>query len=184
MGSPDFPNSLVLKGLRLNSVHSSIDCGMLVNKEGTASVIKVTQEFLNSFTVYGNINKAFAATVTAGWSKNGSDDPFEAYDEDDLESFLLTGINEERNFADSIREELRLFFSDDGYLAVGLLELKYGDIVCIFFGVRLPYILRQEGDHWRFIGQCYMHGIMHGEAMDKWKAGKMEGVEEEWFDLQ
>jgi hypothetical protein len=41
-----------------------------------------------------------------------------------------------------------------------------GDIICIFFGGSVPYVLRHDGsDCYQLIGECYVHGFMSGEAM-------------------
>ena len=40
--------------------------------------------------------------------------------------------------------------------------------MCILLGGKVPYILREvgPGEHY-FLGECYVHGIMDGEAMPK-----------------
>ena len=41
-----------------------------------------------------------------------------------------------------------------------------GDIVCIFFGSKVPFLLRTGGSgFYKLIGECYIHGIMKGEAV-------------------
>ena len=41
-----------------------------------------------------------------------------------------------------------------------------GDLVCIFSGTEVPYVLRQDPTgHHQLIGDCYIHGLMDGEAM-------------------
>jgi hypothetical protein len=43
-----------------------------------------------------------------------------------------------------------------------------GDIVYVVFGAKVPFILRERGSSfYRLTGECYVHGIMEGEAMDK-----------------
>jgi Heterokaryon incompatibility protein (HET) len=43
---------------------------------------------------------------------------------------------------------------------------EVGDRICIFFGGRVPYVLRPCGkDEYILIGDCYCHGVMDGEAM-------------------
>lgn len=43
-----------------------------------------------------------------------------------------------------------------------------GDIVCIFAGAEVPHILRHDGDgYYQILGDCYIHGIMEGEAMER-----------------
>jgi hypothetical protein len=44
---------------------------------------------------------------------------------------------------------------------------EVGDKICVFFGRNLPYVIRPYGNgRYRFIGDCYFHGLMYGEAMD------------------
>jgi hypothetical protein len=49
-----------------------------------------------------------------------------------------------------------------------------GDVVCIFFGCKVPYILRPVGEHYLFIGDAYIHDIMDGEAMEQVHTGELE----------
>ena len=44
---------------------------------------------------------------------------------------------------------------------------KPGDKICVFYGGSVPYVIRPcaEG-HYRFIGDCYLHGVMDGEVTD------------------
>jgi hypothetical protein len=48
-------------------------------------------------------------------------------------------------------------------------ETKEGDIVCVFFGCSVPVILRQqsrgEAKHFHMIGECFVYGMMDGEAV-------------------
>jgi len=41
------------------------------------------------------------------------------------------------------------------------------------------YVLRPEGDHYLFAGECYIHGLMDGEAMRWLEDGRasVEGLE-------
>lgn len=47
-----------------------------------------------------------------------------------------------------------------------------GDLICILFGCSVPVVLRsvvvQEtgGEYYKFIGECYVHGLMEAEAFD------------------
>jgi hypothetical protein len=41
-----------------------------------------------------------------------------------------------------------------------------GDIICVLYGGEVPYVLRPRKDGcYSVIGECYIHGIMHGEAL-------------------
>jgi hypothetical protein len=35
-------------------------------------------------------------------------------------------------------------------------------VVAILFGADVPFVLRQDGEQWAFLGDCYVHGIMQG----------------------
>jgi hypothetical protein len=50
-------------------------------------------------------------------------------------------------------------------MALGPPNTEPGDVVCILHGSKLPIVLRRQGDKWRLIGQCYVDGIMFGEAV-------------------
>jgi hypothetical protein len=48
------------------------------------------------------------------------------------------------------------------------------DLVCVIMGCDVPLILRPVENHFVLIGDCYVEGIMEGEAMDFVKNGKVE----------
>jgi hypothetical protein len=74
----------------------------------------------------------------------------------------------------------RLFTTDNSaaVLGTGLEGTRVGDIVCVLFGSDVPFIVRQVGNKgdYKLIGECYVEGIMHGEALDM-------GLEEREFRL-
>ena len=47
---------------------------------------------------------------------------------------------------------------------------KPGDLVCVLHGSSTPMILRKVEEDFESIGECYVHGIMYGEAVD-WLEG-------------
>jgi hypothetical protein len=59
----------------------------------------------------------------------------------------------------------KAFVTQTGFLGLGPAEVEPGDVVCILFGGNLPYMMRPLGlDEFIFLGPCYVHGIMYGEA--------------------
>jgi hypothetical protein len=54
---------------------------------------------------------------------------------------------------------------------------QVGDVVAIMKGGCVPFVLRESGEKWRLVGECYVHGIMKGEGL--W----LLGVKEETFCL-
>ena len=53
------------------------------------------------------------------------------------------------------------------YIVLGPRSCKEGDLVCILHGCSVPVLLRRgrDGVHYTFIGECYVHGMMDGEAV-------------------
>jgi len=53
-----------------------------------------------------------------------------------------------------------------GYLGRVPRGSEVGDKICILFGGSIPFVLQDAGDgYFTFIGECYIHGIMDGEAL-------------------
>jgi hypothetical protein len=62
----------------------------------------------------------------------------------------------------------KYFVSKKGYLGLGPLGSKVGDLVVILFGLDMPFVLRPvDGGQYRIIGETYLHGIMDGEFMSQ-----------------
>ena len=65
----------------------------------------------------------------------------------------------------------RLFLTAKGHVGLGPSVMREQDLVCILFGCMVPFILRKQGSRYRFVGECYVHGIMKGEAIQSWSKG-------------
>ena len=86
----------------------------------------------------------------------------------------------------------RRFFRTNGakkgqepYFCLGSPEVREGDMVCVLFGCSVPVVLRREqhlGEqlYYKFIGECYVHGMMDGEAIQ----GKPPGYPYEGRKIQ
>lgn len=66
-------------------------------------------------------------------------------------------------------EFMRFCVTEKGYIGLCAESTEVGDKVAVVEGVSTPYILRKkdyhgEEGHFRLVGQCYLHGIMKGEA--------------------
>ena len=54
----------------------------------------------------------------------------------------------------------------EGYIGLAPKTTKVGDIVCVLLGSSTPMVLRATEDgHYKVVGQCYVHGLMYGEAL-------------------
>ncbi|KAJ3545639.1 hypothetical protein NM208_g2414 [Fusarium decemcellulare] len=76
----------------------------------------------------------------------------------------------------------RLFFTKKGYMGLGPATMKAGDAAYVFAGGHMPFIVRHAKERdvpkvgmrncHELIGDCYIHGIMDGEVMDKFEQDK------------
>jgi hypothetical protein len=65
-------------------------------------------------------------------------------------------------------------YTANGYMGWAPAGAQKGDIVCIFLGGDVPFIIRPLSDgHYHLLGDCYIHGIMEGQAME-WSHVKTE----------
>ena len=73
----------------------------------------------------------------------------------------------------------RIFWTKQGYLGIGPASMTTHDIICIFYGGQLLYVLRDTGlGIFECIGECYVHGLMDGEALTE-----VGGRKEEMFTI-
>jgi hypothetical protein len=69
----------------------------------------------------------------------------------------------------------RICFTDDGYLGLGPGIMEVGDIICILFGGRTPFVLRPiESGRYYMIGECFVPGVMFAEGMEALERGELE----------
>jgi hypothetical protein len=68
----------------------------------------------------------------------------------------------------------RFITKDTKKLGLAPAEAKVGDWICMLWGCSVPVVLRQlttrngkESGYFKLIGDCYVHGIMNGEMLDK-----------------
>jgi hypothetical protein len=71
--------------------------------------------------------------------------------------------------------------TDNGRMGLAAKVAEPGDEVCVFHGYPLPFLIRKAGEHHRLLGQCYIHGLIEGEAFQDLKAGRLE---EHWISLR
>ncbi|KAB8260404.1 hypothetical protein BDV32DRAFT_122861 [Aspergillus pseudonomiae] len=60
----------------------------------------------------------------------------------------------------------RVFFiSAEGFMGLAPRDARAGDQIYIFLGASIPFAVRKgDGVVARFLGECYVFGLMHGEA--------------------
>jgi hypothetical protein len=66
----------------------------------------------------------------------------------------------------------RLLASGKMGIGLGPPDYKVGDVLCILAGCSLPAILRPVDDHFLFVNDVYVSGIMYGEALKDHKLSR------------
>lgn len=70
--------------------------------------------------------------------------------------------------------------TNTGYYVLGPTAMEAGDVVCVLLGCKVPYCLRPVGSRYLLVGECYFHGLMKGEAMEKLDQNELQQV---FFDI-
>jgi hypothetical protein len=65
--------------------------------------------------------------------------------------------------ATNISVDRKLCLTKRGYLGQIPIEAQSRDSICIFPGEVVPFVIRRSGEHWKIVGDAYIHGIMYGE---------------------
>jgi hypothetical protein len=98
---------------------------------------------------------------------------FVQYTQDRAESYVdySEGTNTFVNLVCNAVAGRRFFVTEQGMLGLGPRTMKEGDIIAVLFGGSVPFVLRpvKEGRHWRLVGDCYVHDIMDGQAVEIWR---------------
>ncbi|KAE9371987.1 HET-domain-containing protein [Stipitochalara longipes BDJ] len=61
----------------------------------------------------------------------------------------------------------RKFFTtaNGRFFGLGPDGLQSGDVVAVLYGCSVPIVLRAMGQHYKLVGECYIHGLMDGQAV-------------------
>lgn len=52
-----------------------------------------------------------------------------------------------------------------GYFGIATCDTEKEDLLAVFEGFGMPFVLRRKGQEFMLIGECYIHGVMDGELM-------------------
>ncbi len=85
----------------------------------------------------------------------------------------------------------RLVITEHDLLGLAPEKSENGDLICIFYGCSVPVALRRmvdrvtDEEYFTFIGECYVHGIMEGEAFALARSRNDNGqITEKVFELR
>ena len=80
----------------------------------------------------------------------------------------------------TIIEDKDVFVTAKGHLGLGHEGFQVGDVVSIFTGGEVPFLLREttpkNKNAFRFLSECYVHGVMDGEVMNDPKRNPLEQI--------
>lgn len=83
-------------------------------------------------------------------------------------------------FVDSVRRmSMRVMVSQNGRIGMVPEAAMKGDLICLCVGCSVPMLLRkaQHGVQYTVVGECFLDGCMHGEALKRLeKAGAGENI--------
>ncbi|KAL8838538.1 MAG: hypothetical protein Q9170_002118 [Blastenia crenularia] len=126
--------------------------------------------------------EAFWRTVIADRLLDGTGPPgpeYGRYFQDWQAAIDSDGATNFRNAAVSHCAGRSFIRSRDGRLGLAPKSTRVGDIVCLFHGGDVPFILRPfDSGRYGFVGEAYIHGVMQGEH-----AGKLGGANLRDFEI-
>lgn len=69
------------------------------------------------------------------------------------------------NAAVAACRERSCFRTGSGIRGLGPVDMKLGDCVYVLYRASMPFFVRPKGSAFRLIGECYVHGLMHGPGI-------------------
>lgn len=85
--------------------------------------------------------------------------------EQDIDSAMYKDLVGYSSQVFSVTHGRNIFVTKKGYMGLCPRSTRLGDKVVVLFGGRTPFILRKaRKGRYEFLGECYVHGIMNGEA--------------------
>ena len=79
--------------------------------------------------------------------------------------------------SDGIAFGRAFFISRTGFMGLAPKAALPDDEIVLFLGARIPFVIRRSGNrNWNLIGECYVYGLMFGEAMEGLDVERMEDL--------
>ncbi|KAH6694887.1 heterokaryon incompatibility protein-domain-containing protein [Leptodontidium sp. MPI-SDFR-AT-0119] len=193
--------SLILMGLRITTILEINSIGPIYPSTLANTITELLDSITSKAQRYpagGTVKEAFTLSLTGGSLKDNNNDfaSFESYHEADLDDYLSYSRNglshspesaagsfgqNDHPFAHAVRNKDPFIITANGLIGRGIATVQPGDVICVLLGGKVPYVIRSVEDHYRFVGECYIPGLMNGEAIDDWNANKLSS---EWIELR
>ncbi|KAH8808712.1 heterokaryon incompatibility protein-domain-containing protein [Xylogone sp. PMI_703] len=167
---------LSLGGMVLETITKLSDTTLGAESEASyADIEKQAYSLIDEYGVYftGESQvEAYMGTLFAGnqpMSQGGRSEVLQKFRE--WQSWLQEQGNPERMFYELTIENTGTFvdkrfgFAGD-YMCLVPETSEIGDKICLIQTLQRPMVIRERGECYEFIGECYVHGIMDGEKWD------------------
>ncbi len=94
-------------------------------------------------------------------------------DVDRLRELGATGVAERYQAAAAeVCHQRRFFVTKAGFFGIGPAAMRSEDEIVVLMGTGAAFVVRRDGDHHcNLIGECYVDGLMRGQAVQAWKQG-------------
>lgn len=115
--------------------------------------------------------------------EEGFSQGFSLYQSSEWDNLKMSQVHNVGNQLRRLLHNRSLFLTDDGFIGLGPPGMCDSDEVFIIPGFRYPVLLRKLGpaNQYRFVGACYVSGIMNGIECEKVDEGASRMVELEIF---
>jgi len=122
----------------------------------------------------GSLEDAFISTLWFGekWDDEVGLDDLAGSQAHTTSSFK--SIREELRHKEACNGEWSFFVTAGGYMGLAVSKARHDDYLCIALGASVPMVLRRQGDCYSFIGEAYVQGMMHGEAIELMESGDLQ----------
>ena len=139
-----------------NGLWRTLICDMTKDIAGDLTRL-APSSFAGSYLAYLQLQDLMTSTDT------------EAAMRDDLEAVEKI-VREAQAFIGAFEPDIkgrRFCVTQEGYTGLVPTSAAKGDSICVFLGSAVPFVIRKTGsDKFSLVGECYVHGMMDGKALD------------------
>jgi hypothetical protein len=155
-----------LTGLNLENYNPNSNLKLLLDRQ---HILPFDMEDL--YATGGTVSDAFLRTINADVVRTEGVALYRIKDSAAKLRNPTSGISTDPSYICNGRK-----FSVTSSNSIGLVPklAKIGDEIYLLAGGQFLYVLRPQGDCYRLIGECYIHGLMDGEALEMLQSGKKQ----------
>jgi hypothetical protein len=183
---PNSPDKISLRGLVVDQIKEIHSGDRKFDHVPLATYISDMVHILGLPETYFHTNEvmniALFHTMNAdlsGLSKR-TDSSHQSINYPEFSVWASTGPTSIDNMPSAVEEEQKInidrvckardfIVTERGFLGLGPMTMKVGDMIVVLLGGNLPFVLRKSSDdsEYSLVGECYVHGVMDGEAISK-----------------